>query len=74
MTDTALMVMVQISDAERQEIKRIAKSKGMTLSGLMGQLVRSEIRNNQISSDISSHLSDRIQGTATPGALDFGSR
>lgn len=45
MTDKTLMLMAQISDAERQAIKKIAKSKGMTLSGLIGQLVRKEIRN-----------------------------
>ncbi len=45
MTDKTLMLMAQISDAERQAIKKIAKSKGMTLSGLIGQLVRTEIRN-----------------------------
>lgn len=45
MTDKTLMLMAQISDAERQAIKKIAKSKGMTLSGFIGQLVRKEIRN-----------------------------
>ena len=70
----AIMIAVQITPQEREEIKRIAKSKGMMMSGLIGQLIRCEIRNNQLPSDISSHLSDRIQGTATPGALDFGAR
>lgn len=56
MTDSTLMIMVQISDAERQAIKKIAKSKGMTLGGFMGQLVKRELRDNGIQpSDTSVH-------------------
>ena len=44
MTETTLMLTAQISDAERQQLKRIAKSKGMTLSGLVGQMVRETIK------------------------------
>lgn len=70
MAESALMIMVQISNAERQEIKRIAKSRGMTLGGLMGQLVRREIINDQASPD-SPLMSESIQGTS-PSSLDFG--
>lgn len=65
---------IDITGRERKELFELARSKGMTVQGFLAQLVRGELRNNQLPSDISSHLSDRIQGTATPGALDFGSR
>lgn len=64
---------IVISDDERRKFKMLAKSKGMTVQGYIAQLIKHEI-NNELPSDINSHLSDRIQGTATPGALDFGSR
>ena len=51
MTDSSLLLTAQITDAERQMLKRIAKSRGMTLSGLVGQIVRNEIRNSGLSSE-----------------------
>ena len=50
MTESSLMLMAQITDAERQALKRIAKSRGMTLSGFVGQLVREVIRNSDSAS------------------------
>lgn len=48
MTDSTLMLMAQITVAERQELKRIAKSKGMTLSGYIGNVCRREIKENTV--------------------------
>ena len=38
-----LWVRAQISEEERMELKRIAKSKGMTFQGYLGQLLKGEL-------------------------------
>ncbi len=43
MKDT-LMMAVQITPEERDEFRRIARSKGMMMQGLLAQLVRNTIR------------------------------
>lgn len=35
---------IDITDSERREFKALAKSRGMTVQGLMGQLVKRELR------------------------------
>ncbi len=41
---------IDITDSERREFKALAKSRGMTVQGLIGQLVKRELReaNNAI--------------------------
>lgn len=35
---------IDITDSERQEFKALAKSRGMTVQGLIGQLIKRELR------------------------------
>ena len=35
---------IDITDSERREFKALAKSRGITVQGLMGQLVKRELR------------------------------
>lgn len=61
----ALMLAVQITPEERNEFKRIARSKGMLMSGYLANLVRQEIANSR---DVASPLSDSIRnGTPAIG-------
>lgn len=64
MTEKPLMLVAQITDAERSELKRIAKSKGMTLGGLVAQMVRSEIRNPS-GTVVDPAISGEIRGSVT---------
>lgn len=66
MANSVLMLTAQISDAERQQLKRIAKAKGMTFSGYIAQIVRREISNPD--NDIAFPYSDSIRnGTPAIG-------
>ncbi len=60
---------IDITGRERKELFELARSKGMTMQGLLAMLVRNEIRSNQSSIGISP-LSNEI-GT-NPSSLDFG--
>ena len=60
---------VMITASERNKAKAIAKSRGMTFSGWLGQLVKSQIYD--ASSGVP--LPDGIQGTFSP-EKDFANR
>ena len=49
MKDT-LMMAVQITPAEREKFRKIARSKGMMMQGLLAQLVRDTIKDSEPSS------------------------
>lgn len=55
------LIVAQISEQEKQELKKIAKTKGMLLSGLMGALIRQEINSNKESLQM-----ERKSGTPSP--------
>jgi len=42
-TTTASLLRVAITDREKAAAKRLAKSKGMTFQGWMGQLIKREL-------------------------------
>ncbi len=44
---TASLLRVAITDREKAEAKRLAKSKGMTFQGWMGQLIKRELEEAQ---------------------------
>lgn len=56
---------VDITVSEREAFKKLAKSRGMTVQGLMAQLVRRELNN---AGEIASPYSDSIRnGTPAIG-------
>ena len=61
---------VQITTSERDTAKAIAKSRGMTFSGWLGQLVKHEIY--EASTSGMPHTLESIQGTTSD--CDFGVR
>lgn len=46
---------IDITDSERQEFKALAKSRGMTVQGLIGQLIKRELREASTNNVIVAH-------------------
>lgn len=64
---------IAISPKERGEAKRLAKSKGMTFQGWLGQLVKREIYNSRSSSS-SAPGSYLLRGSGEDGDFYIGDK
>lgn len=64
---------IDISREERAEARRIAKSKGMTFQGWLGQLVKREIYNSRSSSS-SAPGSYLLRGSGEDGDFYIGDK
>lgn len=48
---TKTQILVDITDAEKTNVRNLARSKGMTLSGYLGQLIKRELANAEETGD-----------------------
>lgn len=57
--DRFVSIKIELTKEEKTAIKQYAKSKGMTLSGFLGQLIKRELNSDHTASSVSIPLTSR---------------